>query len=64
MIAQVRADLPILQTISTKAAYPETALLPEPDEAKPDATEPADPQPTPSSDSTAPAAPSAPKPQP
>jgi hypothetical protein len=28
--AQIQADLPILKTISTKAAYPETALLPEP----------------------------------
>jgi len=28
--AQVQADLPILQTISTHAAYPETAFLPEP----------------------------------
>ena len=31
MLAQVKADLPILQTISTKAAYPDTAFLPEPD---------------------------------
>jgi hypothetical protein len=30
MLAQVQADLPILQTISTRAAYPETAFLPEP----------------------------------
>jgi hypothetical protein len=30
MLAQVQADLPILQTISTKAAYPDTAFLPEP----------------------------------
>jgi hypothetical protein len=29
-LAQVRVDLPILQTISTKAAYPDTAFLPEP----------------------------------
>ena len=28
--AQVEAELPILQTISTKAAYPDTAFLPEP----------------------------------
>jgi uncharacterized protein (DUF433 family) len=30
-LAQVQADLPILRTISTKAAYPETAFLPEPE---------------------------------
>jgi hypothetical protein len=29
-LAQVQADLPILQTISTHAAYPDTAFLPEP----------------------------------
>ncbi|HEV2645341.1 MAG TPA: zinc dependent phospholipase C family protein [Acidobacteriaceae bacterium] len=34
-LAQVNSDLPILRTISTKAQYPETAFLPEPDEAKP-----------------------------
>jgi hypothetical protein len=34
-LAQVRADLPILQTISTKAQYPDTAFLPEPDADKP-----------------------------
>jgi hypothetical protein len=39
-LAQVEADLPILRTISTKAAYPETAFLPEPEEAKPDPTVP------------------------
>lgn len=38
--AEVEADLPILRTISTKAAYPETAFLPEPEEAKPDPTVP------------------------
>jgi Zinc dependent phospholipase C len=38
-LAQVQADLPILQTISTKAQYPDTAFLPEPDADKPpDAT--------------------------
>ena len=38
LLAQVQADLPILQTISTKAAYPESAFLPQPDSAKaPDA---------------------------
>jgi hypothetical protein len=42
--AQVQADLPILQTISTKAAYPETAFLPEPDAARPD-PQPAPPAP-------------------
>jgi hypothetical protein len=38
-LAQVQADLPILKTISTKAQYPETAFLPEPDEDKPPAPE-------------------------
>jgi hypothetical protein len=32
--AQVQTDLPILKTISTKAAYPDSAFLPEPDTAK------------------------------
>jgi hypothetical protein len=41
-VAQVKADLQVLQTISTKAAYPDTAFLPEPDEDKPpDAMSPA-----------------------
>jgi hypothetical protein len=39
-LAQVEADLPILRTISTKAAYPETAFLPEPDEDKPEPSVP------------------------
>ena len=30
-VAQVHADLPILQTVSTRAQYPDTAFLPEPD---------------------------------
>ncbi|HKO20573.1 MAG TPA: zinc dependent phospholipase C family protein [Acidobacteriaceae bacterium] len=34
-LAQVHADLPILQKISTRAAYPDTAFLPQPDAAKP-----------------------------
>jgi hypothetical protein len=38
LLAQVQADLPTLKTISTKAAYPESALLPEPEEDKPDST--------------------------
>jgi hypothetical protein len=33
-LAQVKTDLQILQTISTKAAYPDTAFLPEPDADK------------------------------
>lgn len=37
-LAQVQADLPILKRISTKAAYPESALLPEPASDKPDPT--------------------------
>lgn len=36
-LAQVQADLPILQTMPTKAAYPDTAFLPEPDADKPPA---------------------------
>lgn len=40
LLAQVQADLPILKTISTKAAYPESALQPEPEEDKPDAASP------------------------
>jgi hypothetical protein len=35
MLAQVKADLPILQAISTRAAYPDSAFLPQPDAAKP-----------------------------
>jgi len=34
-LAQVQLDLTVLKNISTKAAYPETAFLPEPDEMKP-----------------------------
>jgi hypothetical protein len=37
-LANVKTDLPILRTISTKSQYPETAFLPEPDEDKPAAT--------------------------
>lgn len=36
-LAQLRADLPVLQAISTRAAYPDTAFLPEPEEDKPPA---------------------------
>jgi hypothetical protein len=60
-LAQVQADLPILRTISTKAAYPETAFLPEPDEDKPDPTRRGLTPPPPTPDSAAPATP---KPQP
>ena len=45
-LAGVQADLPILQTISTKAAYPDTAFLPEPN-----ADKPPNPQPTPETSS-------------
>jgi hypothetical protein len=38
LLARVEAELPTLKTISTKAAYPDSALLPEPDQDKPDAT--------------------------
>ena len=34
-LAQVQTDLPILKTISTKAAYPDSAFLPEPEADKP-----------------------------
>ncbi|HEY4379236.1 MAG TPA: zinc dependent phospholipase C family protein [Acidobacteriaceae bacterium] len=34
LLAQVQADLPVLQGISTKAAYPDSAFLPQPDEDK------------------------------
>lgn len=34
-LAQVQTDLPILKTLSTRAAYPETAFLPQPDLDKP-----------------------------
>jgi hypothetical protein len=37
-LADVKKDLPVLQTISTKAQYPDTAFLPEPEEDKPGAT--------------------------
>jgi hypothetical protein len=47
LLAQVQADLPILTTISTKAAYPADAFLPEPDQAKPDPTTPTAPRPQP-----------------
>jgi Zinc dependent phospholipase C len=60
-LAQVEADLPILQTISTKAAYPESAFLPEPDEDKPDPTVP---RPASLAPNPKPAAPATPKPQP
>jgi hypothetical protein len=38
-LANVMTDLPILKTISTKAQYPDTAFLPEPNEDKPDASD-------------------------
>jgi hypothetical protein len=59
LLAQVKADLPVLQTISTKAQYPETAFLPEPDSDKPGAAVPTPPAPA----SVAPA-PTPPTPQP
>ena len=41
LLAQVKEDLPILKTISTKAQYPETAFLPEPAaDLPPDAKQP------------------------
>jgi hypothetical protein len=43
LLAQVQVDLPILQKISTNAAYPDTAFLPEPDEDKPPDAKSSDP---------------------
>jgi hypothetical protein len=56
-LAQVEADLPILQTISTKAAYPESAFLPEPDKDKPDPTVPRPASLVPNPETTVPATP-------
>jgi len=50
-LAQVKADLPILDTISTKAQYPETAFLPEPDADKPPSPGAANPSPAPAAPS-------------
>jgi hypothetical protein len=36
LLAQVQAELPILKTISTRAAYPDSALLPQPAADQPD----------------------------
>jgi hypothetical protein len=53
MLAQVQADLPVLRTISTKAAYPESAFFEQPEEDKPQGTpaappvDPATPKPLP-----------------
>jgi hypothetical protein len=55
LLAQVQSDLPTLRTISTKAAYPESAFLPEPDAAKAP-----DPQPAPKTAGPEPAAPTKP----
>jgi Zinc dependent phospholipase C len=73
LLAQVQADLPILQTISTNAAYPDTAFLPEPDEDKspdpqnapPSSAPPSGPPTTKKSTSPlVPAGPASPKPTP
>jgi uncharacterized protein (DUF433 family) len=53
--AQVEADLPILKTISTKAEYPPSAFLPEPDEDKPEGTPAVPNQPRPATGSNTPA---------
>jgi hypothetical protein len=58
MFAQVKADLPILKTISTKAQYPETAFLPEPDADKPPSPDTSNPTPVPTKSTAAPASPS------
>jgi len=68
-LANVRADLPILQAISTRAAYPDTAFLPEPDADKPSDAQPTTEAPTPSKPQPIPAGPAPlvpipPKPQP
>lgn len=53
-LAQVQADLAILQTISTKAAYPDSALLPEPEADKPPGAKSPVPAPAGSSTGSAP----------
>jgi hypothetical protein len=58
-LAGVQADLPILQTISTKAIYPDTAFLPEPDADKPPNPQPAQQTPTPTKPLPIPAGPAA-----
>jgi hypothetical protein len=58
-LAGVQADLPILQTISTKATYPDTAFLPEPDADKPPNPQPAQQTPTPTKPLPIPAGPAA-----
>lgn len=56
LVAQVKQDLPVLQGISTRAAYPESAFLPEPTaDLPPDAKSSAPNKSTPPSDATAPA---------
>jgi hypothetical protein len=60
LLAQVQADLPILQGISTKAAYPDTAFLPQPDEDKAPDPQPATPSKDPPSKPTTSAKPTSP----
>jgi hypothetical protein len=59
LLEQVEADLPILKTISTKAQYPETAFLPEPDAAKPSPSDTAPPDTAPGTTDAAPVRPTA-----
>jgi hypothetical protein len=63
LLADVGKDLPVLKTISTKAAYPDTAFLPEPIADLPDAQVSEPNTGNPSTDATAPA-PSSTKPTP
>jgi hypothetical protein len=58
MLDEVKADLPILDTISTKAQYPETAFLPEPDADKPPAPGTSTPTTKPATPASAPSPPS------
>jgi hypothetical protein len=56
LLAQVQADLPILQAISTEAQYPDSAFLPEPDASKAPAAKDSLPEPksTPAGQASAP----------
>ena len=60
-LARVQADLSILQTLSTKAAYPDSAFLPEPDADKPPTASSSLPTPAKASTGGGPSAPSDPK---
>jgi hypothetical protein len=59
VLAQVRADLPTLNILSTKAKYPETAFLPEPDADKSPDSDTANPNSAPARPVVAPTSPDA-----